>query len=305
MSSTWSDLAEFRRAAINGIRSAGHEPYAWEFMSAQAKRVEDVLSHAIATADVFLLLIGHRYGSVIGGGQVSGVEFELNAAVTLGKPTLVYLIETGEQPSEAVDAFRARIADYTTVRLVTSPRELRDVVMGDLRALERGQPIEGETATIVLPAIERIDLQTLFAHPDELQRCPPRFFEELVADLLRADGWEIDLVARNNAVGPDIIAVLSKSSGILRPKLIVECKRHSDHHPVDVNVVRKVMYWVNEEYRATFGMIATSSRFTSAAVEHTRQHHEWRLALRDQQAILEWLQRIKSEARKNSSMSSG
>ena len=71
--------------------------------------------------------------------------------------------------------------------------------------------------------------------------------------------------------------------------MIVECKRWSEQHPVDIDVVRKVMYWVNEEYRATLGMIATTSRFTSAAIEQATRYHEWRLDLRDQTAILEWL----------------
>ncbi|MBI3812976.1 MAG: DUF86 domain-containing protein [Nitrospinae bacterium] len=46
-------------------------------------------------------------------------------------------------------------------------------------------------------------------------------------------------------------------------KMIVECKKWREDRPVDIDVVRKVMYWVNEEFRSTLGMIVTTSRFTT------------------------------------------
>jgi len=73
-------------------------------------------------------------------------------------------------------------------------------------------------------------------------------------------------------------------------KMVVECKKWSPGKPVDVNVVRKVMYWVNGEYRATLGMIATTSRFTSNAIEQVHRLHEWRMKLKDHDAIVKWLE---------------
>ena len=58
-----------------------------------------------------------------------------------------------------------------------------------------------------------------------------------------------------------------------------------------MNVVSKVMYWVNEEYRATMGMIATTGRFTSNAIEQAKEYHQWRLDLKGQSEIIKWLQR--------------
>ena len=96
------------------------------------------------------------------------------------------------------------------------------------------------------------------------------YFEILVAELLTADGWDIELVARNNAPGPDIIAISTKLIRNVTLKLIVECKRYSENNPVDIDVVRKIMYWVNKN-AATMGMIATTSRFTSAALKQAKK----------------------------------
>ncbi|MBS0337123.1 MAG: restriction endonuclease [Proteobacteria bacterium] len=137
--------------------------------------------------------------------------------------------------------------------------------------------------------IQPHEFAALLGSPEEFSRIPDRLFEELVADLLEADGWNVELVARNNAPGPDIIATTSKTISGIPQKMIVECKRHKTNRPVDINVVRKVMYWVNDEYRSTLGMIATTSGFTRQATLEATERHPWRLKLVDQYAISEWV----------------
>jgi HJR/Mrr/RecB family endonuclease len=184
------------------------------------------------------------------------------------------------------------IAASKRFSLFSDPRELAETVRRDMTAMTGGALRDRNSRWVVLASIVPLDIKTILANPRELQTCNPRRFEELVAELLASDGWEdVRLVPRSNAAGPDIIAVSSRFVRGVPLKMIVECKRHTDGRPVDVDVVRKVMYWVNEEYRATMGMIATTSRFTSAATELARNSHFWRLTLRDQEAIIDWLRK--------------
>ena len=61
--------------------------------------------------------------------------------------------------------------------------------------------------------------------------------------------------------------------------------------PVDVRDVRNLVYWLNEEYQATLGMIATTSKFTKNARDLVELRHRWRISLKDQATIIDWIKR--------------
>lgn len=287
ISSTISDLREYRQAAKNAVLDAGHEPYLVEeqLFSPIDKRSQEVVNDALSGCDGMVTIFGPRLGTIVPGTDTPWTVLEVQLATSFGKPVFVYVTRdftTSKDGSEARSKYAASIAESKILQVVMDSSDLARRIVRDLSSFHAKAPSETETASIILPTIQLKDIQKLLASPQELQRVSSRYFEELIADLLFADGWEVDLIARHNAPGPDIIAVSSKIIQGVPLKLIVECKRYSDQHPVDINVVRKVMYWVNEEYRATMGMIATTSKFTSDAIELARKYHEWRLDLRDQ-----------------------
>lgn len=84
ISSTFSGLKDERHQAMLGILAAGHLPLALEYHGVEAFPRIGVIKEAIAECQFYVLILGHRYGSV-GEGQPTGeeksyVELELNFA---------------------------------------------------------------------------------------------------------------------------------------------------------------------------------------------------------------------------------
>jgi hypothetical protein len=298
VSSTLTDMMPYRKAARKAIIRAGLEPVLleekWGTIHKKGRQGEiaEEVKDTVADSDVFVLLVGTQYGAIIPGQSISWVELEANAATRSRRPFFLYALSEFPEISEGnakSQALLRSVSGGRIFRTVTSPDQLAVVLSRDLADFVNGQSLQNAPRTIVLPHVSPHEYRGLIKNPEELEGCSPRFFEELIAKLLESDGWEVHLVCRNNAPGPDIIAVSSKVMKDVPIQLVVECKKYRPDRPVDVDIVRKVMYWVNEEYRATFGMIATSSYFTRDAIEQVERFHHWRLDLRDQQRILGWI----------------
>lgn len=160
------------------------------------------------------------------------------------------------------------------------------------------RPNQDETLVLHrgLPELDPTDFSSLLQGQDELGRITPRHFESLVAELLRSDGYEeVHLIPRVNAPGPDIIAICRGPSG-QKQEYIVECKRW--HDAVGLDVVRQTMYRVDTERRSTGAIIVTTSRFTREAVEEAQRLHQWRLDLRDGEAVLNWVNTHATQTRR-------
>lgn len=299
VSSTFSGMKDYRNAAKKAILKTGFEPILieekWGTTNPKGGNalITDVVQNMIKECDVFVCIIGSRFGANAPSTNTPWVVLESIAANDYKKPILFYFVQgiysiTGDSENLPKKYFDS-LSNSKLMQIVTSPDQFSLFLRRDLISLEQNAKLPLIVNNIALPKIDFNNFKTLLSHPDELQKCSPRVFEKLVAELLTADGWDVKLITRSNMPGPDIIAVSTKLIDSIPLKLIVECKRWSDSNPVDIDVVRKIMYWVNEEYRATLGMIATTSRFTREAIKQATNHHEWRLDLKDQTAIINWL----------------
>src|SRR5260370_22506117 len=106
---------------------------------------------------------------------------------------------------------------------------------------------------------------------------PARKFEELVAELFKSKGYEVQLTPATRDGGLDIYAIRRDELGTAL--VVIECKRYAADRKVGVGVVRG-LYGVVEEKAATKGIIATTSYFSADAKQlHSRL--EYRLALAD------------------------
>jgi hypothetical protein len=93
VSSTFSDLIVERQAAVAAILKAGHIPAGMELFTAGDKSQMKTIERWIDESDVYMLILGGRYGSVEKVTGLSYTELEYDYAVSRGKPTFAVVIE--------------------------------------------------------------------------------------------------------------------------------------------------------------------------------------------------------------------
>src|SRR5204862_6883219 len=93
ISSTFSDLSEERKAAIEAIFDRGHIPIALERFSPADESDLQVIQNAMANSQIYILILGHRYGDIVPGGNVSFTELEYDLAQERGLFALVFIMD--------------------------------------------------------------------------------------------------------------------------------------------------------------------------------------------------------------------
>jgi restriction endonuclease Mrr len=123
-------------------------------------------------------------------------------------------------------------------------------------------------------------------YPHRIHDLTSRQFEELVADILKDFGFNVELTRATRDGGKDILAYISNQ--ITSFLTFVECKKYAPHQKVGVDVVRQV-YGVQRIYHAHKSLIVTTSTFTAPAIaEQKRIENE--MSLKDYENIAQWLQ---------------
>lgn len=92
ISSTYLDLKEERQAAVQAILTCGHIPAGMELFTAGDESQMDVIKRWIEESDVYLLILGGRYGSVEPKTGKSYTHLEYEYAVELGKPLFAVVV---------------------------------------------------------------------------------------------------------------------------------------------------------------------------------------------------------------------
>jgi hypothetical protein len=86
VSSTYKDMIAERQIAVEAILQSGHIPAGMELFAAGDRSQLDVIRKWIDESDVFMLILGGRYGSIDKESGKSYIHLECEHALTQGKP---------------------------------------------------------------------------------------------------------------------------------------------------------------------------------------------------------------------------
>lgn len=93
ISSTFTDLKVERQAAVEAILKAGHIPAGMELFSAGDQSQMEVIKRWIEESDVYVLILGGRYGTLETTTGLSYTELEYKYAIEKGKPFFALVMD--------------------------------------------------------------------------------------------------------------------------------------------------------------------------------------------------------------------
>ncbi|AHW65306.1 hypothetical protein CGLY_14350 [Corynebacterium glyciniphilum AJ 3170] len=179
ISSTFKDLVEERRAAIQTLLEADCIPAGMELFPASDTEKWDLIRGVIDLCDYYVVIVGGRYGSMDDVEQLSYTEMEFDYAVKTKKPVMGFLHgDPGKLPGnkldldgelrEKLDAFRAKI-EKKMVKYWHEPGDLPGQVALAIMQIRKSHPAVGwiRASEAMTPAV-KAELAELRAKVREL-----------------------------------------------------------------------------------------------------------------------------------------
>ena len=136
----------------------------------------------------------------------------------------------------------------------------------------------------VISAISDALIEYFLRHPEDMRAMKPRLFEELVAELVAGQGFEVELTQQTRDGGYDIVAVRHDLS---TTRHLIECKRYAEGRKVSVREVR-ALYGVVASQNASMGIIVTTSQLSRDATAEVDKH-PWRLGKAEFADLKKWI----------------
>jgi Domain of unknown function (DUF4062) len=156
ISSTFQDLRDERQAAVEGVLLAKHIPAGMELFTAGDASQLEVIKQWIKESDVYLLILGARYGSIEPESGLSYSEIEYDFAVASGMPYFALVLNetvvahkhaaglTSSAAPEAAKlaAFRKKVLSKHS-KFVEDPRDIKIGVLQSLHEIEARSGLVG------------------------------------------------------------------------------------------------------------------------------------------------------------------
>jgi hypothetical protein len=157
ISSTYVDLKEERQAAVEAILTSGHIPAGMELFAAGDQSQMNVIKRWIDESDIYLMILGGRYGSVDPQSQKSYIQLEYEYAAEQGKPLFAIVIERDyleekvkKFGTNVIEAeFPQKLKEFRTlvlskmVRFWRDPRDIKLAILETIAELSRRSELIG------------------------------------------------------------------------------------------------------------------------------------------------------------------
>jgi len=152
ISSTYEDLKTERQKIQDAILSMYHFPIGMEMFSAGDEDQWKIIQETIDSSDYYILIIGHKYGSVIEDGKDKGISYtqkEFRYAQKKGIPILAFLIDSSAEitpdkmeqdgiKKKKLETFKKEVMKNRMVQWWKNKDDLAGKVMGALnKQIER------------------------------------------------------------------------------------------------------------------------------------------------------------------------
>ena len=137
-------------------------------------------------------------------------------------------------------------------------------------------------------------IQGLRRDISQLASLDRRHFEQVVAELVRVKGFEVEVTKKTRDGGYDIVGIAHL--GGIPLKLFVECKRKDVGNSVGVGIVRSV-YGVHQTHGGpNKSIIASTTHFSDDAKRFASREaqSEWDLSLFDFEHLVNWINQYPS-----------
>lgn len=209
VSSTYTDLIDERQKVVEAILNAGHIPAGMELFKAGPKQ-EIIIREWIEASDIYVLILGPRYGSMNEQESISYTQWEYNLAKELDKP-MFSLVLTDDYIQKMVDDKRIPVKDLETsnplyqnfrdevmdslVEQITHPAEIRSAISDSIHDIERRYP-------------EKLEGWIKGSHLNELEKLRKEN-KELSSDLMNRQSEVIGMQKKANPVKDDYIGEFS------------------------------------------------------------------------------------------------
>lgn len=122
ISSTFTDLKDERQAAVQAVLNAGHIPAGMELFKSGDESQKETIKKWIQESDVYMLILGGRYGTLEEESGKSYTHWEYYYAEELGKPRFAIVI-TDEALREKIKIFGPDVMEIDNAALYKAFKE--------------------------------------------------------------------------------------------------------------------------------------------------------------------------------------